>query len=367
MNTYLLYTIIFILTLTSLKYFSKKSVREFSISIGKFGKIRATNQGLYDLLISLPLIILLSFRYGIGVDYYNYKMYYNQLVKWGDSQFEPLTECFMKLSDYLFHDYQCFLSLVATITVFFMIKWVRKHNNNHCMLAGLILMSLYLGHSMNIIVQTLACSIVVFSYDYLIERKLGKFLVIVIIASLVHYSAIIVLPLWLLRLKQDTLNLENVIIKKIGIIICSLLLAILYLYLGSQRGWAFTSYVGSTNEGGTINVYLRLAVLMYIPEIWNIKKVVKKNNENEIWYTLLSIELVCFIVTIFVPYVFRMGLYFSFAHIILVPEVIDSLNVDKNKQLMRIYYVLLFVGYFIFTTFICKYNAIYEYKSIFDI
>ena len=59
-----------------------------------------------SIMVILSPLLLVYLRYGIGGDYFNYKIFYEQFLHYGYSQFEPLTEALMKLNHIVFHDGQ---------------------------------------------------------------------------------------------------------------------------------------------------------------------------------------------------------------------------------------------------------------------
>lgn len=82
-----------------------------------------------SIMVILSPLLLVYLRYGIGGDYFNYKIFYEQFLHYGYSQFEPLTEALMKLNHIVFHDYQWFIAVVTIITYVLVIIWVLKNSD----------------------------------------------------------------------------------------------------------------------------------------------------------------------------------------------------------------------------------------------
>lgn len=350
------------------KWHSKCGFR--TIRVGNLFKISYQKYQIWDyMLIALPPIVLIALRYGIGEDYYNYKIFYEEYVLSGRSQFEPLAEAIMSINNYLFGNYQSFLAIVAILTFLLIVNWCIKSSNNDSLpLTVGIMYCFYFGNAMNTVFQVLAASVIMHSFYYVQKRNLIKFTVTVIIATLIHSSALVVLPLYFVILKQD--NVEDnkrylkTIIKIWSILIISIIFAYLFTKYGAMYKIAYSGYIGKYSEGGMINIYLKLAIFLYIPELYFMPSLLKSSKKYELYYILVVLEMACYVMSISVAYAFRMAYYFSFAHAIIIPAIIENCVFFKSKVIVKIYFIIVLLFWFIFITYICKYNGIYVYKSI---
>ncbi len=322
-------------------------------------------------MIILPTILLLSLRYGIGGDYFNYSFFYESLLESGESQFEPLTELLMLFIGKVFHSYEFFVAVTAIITYVSFFAWVIKHSEaNYLWLTISIFLCFYFAHSMNTIVQILATSVAIWAYDAIQERKFIRFSVIVIIAALIHSSAIFIIPLFFIQLIQfkkadeENRNYKKSIFKILAVAAVCAICAFLYLLLAGKFGWLYSKYIGDHSEGGYIIVYIKLGILFYIPELMFMPSLVKENEKYELPYIMIFIEMTSFVLTLFAAYAFRVAYYFSFAHCIIIPAVIEKFP-GKSKWMAKLYIIAVLIFYFYFTTFICQYNNIDKYQSLF--
>lgn len=370
--THIIYAIAFSISLSGC-YLVKQHARcgFRKIRYGQLFKISYQKYRIWDyMLIALPPILLLALRYGIGGDYYNYESFYEQYINSGSSQFEPLAEAIMSLNNYIFGNYQCFLALVATMTFLLIVNWcVKLSDSNSLPLTIGIMYCFYFGNAMNTVFQILAASIILYAFYYAQQKNIIKFLVTVVIAALIHSSALVVLPLYFVILKNDKKEENNryndkTIIKIWGILMISTAFAYIFTKYGALYKIAYSGYIGKYSEGGMINVYLKLAMLLYIPELWFMRKLLKTSKKYELYYILVVLEMVCYTMSINIAYAFRMAYYFSFAHAIIIPAIIKNCVSAKSKIIVRIYFIIVLLFWFIFTTYICKYNGINEYKSI---
>lgn len=344
-----------------------------TITLGEKLRFSYSKNRILDiLLIALPPIILLSLRYGIGADYYNYEFFYGEYLKYGYSQFEPLAEALIFINNHFFGNYQCFLAILSIATFLLMVIWcVKFSNTDNLAFSVSIMYCFYFGHASNTLFQSLAASIVLFAFYFAQRKKFIKFVMIVLLAALIHSSALIVVPLYfIIDRKIDTYeNGYNVksILKIIGILLFSILVVYIFIRYGSLYGVAYSGYIGKYSEGGMMNVYLKLGILLYIPELFFMPNLLKESKRYEFYYILIVLESVSFIMTITIAYAFRMAYYFSFAHAVVIPAIIENCVSARSKIMVKAYFAIALLFWFIFTTYVCKYNGIYEYKTVFGI
>lgn len=110
---------------------------------------------------------------------------------------------FQRVCHVFTHDYQVFLLIIAVILFVTMARFIYKHSDDPC-LSFLIFSTLFYtffaitGHR-----QTLATALVLFvGFDFIKERKLIPFLLVSTVAYLLHKSAIVFVPFYLLGAKK---------------------------------------------------------------------------------------------------------------------------------------------------------------------
>lgn len=320
------------------------------------------------MIVILPSLLLAALRYGIGGDYFNYKTFYEEFLSYGYSQFEPLTEILMSLNDAIFHDYRWFVAIVAVITYILSMMWVLKNSDiEYSALAVAIFLCFYFGHSLNTMIQILAASVLMWSVVFFQKRKLIPFLILVGIATLIHSSALVFLPVYFIggeKNDSEDIYSRGNILKVIAIVLACATLALIYFTVAQKYGWPYSGYIGKKSEGGYINVYLKLGILFYIPELLFMPKLLKTDKKYEMYYIFLMVEIIAFVMTLFVAYAFRLAYYFSFAHCIIIPGILKLCLNSKSRMVLMLYFCLALLFHFYFTAFICGFNSINIYNSI---
>lgn len=163
------------------------------------------------MLFSFPILgSLAAFRYDVGVDYKEYESIFD-LVRFHNHTVEP----FINFTVYFFSFFTTSnIPVFATLafpTVFLFLDFIIKNSKSifisYCIF--LCFGGFYLGifnHSR----QFLAVSIFLYSLKYINSSSLKSYCICILIATLVHYSAIVMLPMYFVfKLK---FNIKNVLL-----------------------------------------------------------------------------------------------------------------------------------------------------------
>lgn len=142
------------------------------------------------------LFILLGFRgLDVGTDTLNYEAYFD-IIKSGVNLPVEIGWVFLNKAVLFFGgSFRIFLLIVSALTLIPIFYVIRRQSVNP-LLSIFLFYTLYLYfYSFNISRQALAMSIVFFSYPFLHDVKRVKYLTLILLASLFHYTALIAFPL----------------------------------------------------------------------------------------------------------------------------------------------------------------------------
>lgn len=154
-----------------------------------------------------------------GYDRYIYSHYFDSLadyLKSGDGLFSPRiiamgyrTEMGYVLWNFLLAHITAnryiFIFLTTLLIYFLLFQSFKKYTENYPF-AMILFMGLWFAFTFTYLRQVLAASIGFLSIRYIIDRKLWKFLLVVVIAMSFHNSAIILLPFYFLPQKKYSKN-----------------------------------------------------------------------------------------------------------------------------------------------------------------
>ncbi|MGF1881056.1 EpsG family protein [Vibrio splendidus] len=170
-------------------------------------------RNLYIGILLFIIIIIFGLRVGIGPDYDNYHNMYSSLELGSGSAFEHIirkTEFgFVALNDFFIWvglPYQSLVFFLFSSTMILTFISGRKYVRNTAVLLIFVLGMGYLMNALNLYRQSLAISIVLFSMSYLIEGKIKRFATIVVLASSIHYTALLAFSFFFfIKIKQSQL------------------------------------------------------------------------------------------------------------------------------------------------------------------
>jgi len=243
---------------------------------------------------------------------------------------------FSKVISLLGASYRVWLAIIAGFFCYSISKFIYKYSEE-AYISVIALVSLgYFYFSLSGLRQTLALSIILFSYKYLIERRLIPFIIVIIFGSLFHFSAIVFLIAYpLSRMKIGW--------KQVVGVLAALVAAYLFrpqiigllsnLNMNDQYTYYLEHGTTLTISGFLIQLFIYLFCLYFKNDI------LKCDNKNLTLYNLLFLGLVFQAFATVIAEFFRISMYFSIFSIVLIPKAIVA---EKDKYLrVIIYFVVL--------------------------
>lgn len=190
------------------------------------------------IILSIILIFISGLRYRVGTDYMAYyrnrvtdiKTVWESLISFK----EPGIKLLSFLSHSFYDDGQSLIFLSALITIGLYCSTIYRYNTMYLIA---MLLYLFLGDwqgSFNGVRQYLAAAILFAGHRYIYNRNFPKYLSIVIVATLFHSSAIVmIIPYFLFARKADITQLG---ILLIGSIVLSFSYEIIFRLIGDSKG-----------------------------------------------------------------------------------------------------------------------------------
>lgn len=151
--------------------------------------------------IALILSYFSGFRDGLGHDYNNYKFVIEEVGR-NFRTLEPGYTLLVKLASSQYFSYTSFFVFFAFFTNFLIIYSYSKYRLFYLSIIAYVLFSVLYFGSFNLVRQFFAAAILLFASKYVVEGFFFRYLFMVLIASLFHFSAIFLLGLYFLRGKK---------------------------------------------------------------------------------------------------------------------------------------------------------------------
>lgn len=316
---------------------------------------RKNNNGWgYKIAASLLAIVAIV-RFDVGWDYPNYYNIIDNVLVAGLSQWEPLSLGLALLAIYTNNTFLFFI--LSGCIIYPLAFYAFKKNSVMPSLSLIIYVGLFYLISCSIIRQAIAVSICLYAYKYIKAKSFFRYFLLVVLATLFHYSAfisLVIYPIYHHGKFKLVLALSIVMV---------FLRTFLFMILESYGLYA--DYLSRLNDisGGAIT---RLFYILLFLSFFIIIKYRKYTTEEKRFLSIILVGLFC-------PFLFgsgmgeRIGYYFIIYYCYLIPILLEG-----KKRYKRGIYVSIFSLYFLlmifYTSHIPGQKAAYTpYRTIFNI
>lgn len=308
------YLVIYIFSLTLLisSYFDRKNTKVY-----------------YFIFLSV-LILFAGLRFNVGVDYQSYGDFFSLVLSGANIYMEDSFILLVKFINLIDGEEQLLYFVYAFLTVIFTSKFIEYFSLNKVLsLYIYFTFAVFYLASFNGIRQALAVAIFMYSIKFIFERNLFKYILLIMIATFVHKTAVLMLPLFFILNKQ--LN----IVKFVSIFLGYYFFEQLILFIGISQAY-LNNFDSVTDEG--INPFVYLLVVMFL-FLYKIDFKYKTLGLNLTFFAIL-LGITPLLTTIPSNYIVRMTSYFTFGILFILPNL---MIVFKNKNLKSIYFTIVIV------------------------
>lgn len=231
-----------------------------------------------------------------------------------------------KIISFISLEDQFYILVMSFLTLFLIKKLIDKHSK-------IVWLSYYLFYSLyfylsffSMIRQGLAMALIAVSFIYLFESKKGKFVLTVLVAFLIHKTAIIFLPLIFLSSKKvnSKFYLILLLLSISTWVFSEKILNFLFKYGGYQN------YSYKAVEGEGLNLLI-VYVLIFIATLYFKTPLLKENTKNSIYFYIIAFSIVSQILALEFSLFSRTSLYFGLFNILLIPNIISGIE-DKGMK-----------------------------------
>lgn len=327
----------------------------FDINIKKNNKLFSI---ILFILILFMLTFISGFRYYVGTDYHAYIQMYNSY-----SYLEFGSVILFKIANLLSPNPQTIIfiySLVTNLVILF--SMYRFRNKCDISLSMATYLFMFFPFTFNIIRQSLAFSICLLAITYLLDKNYKRYIILVLVASLFHSSALIILPFIIVPLNSK--NNKNII--KYIIFTILLIISILLCYKFFSNISIFRKYLGYYATVSFSNLQF-IGLISYVPFIILILFFYKSIKKD---YYLSSLSGL-FISGILLEFLFsssevsRSGLYLLVSNMLLMPSLFYNVKNRFSKAVLNFLYITFMAVYFILVFYLYGRAEIFPYNNIY--
>lgn len=302
---------------------------------------------IFAILSFLTVWIISAIRYGVGTDFF----YYYNFIKQLETVQIRNSEYGFKLIGLLIKSFsnngQLLIIICSFVTIFLVYKVILKETT-YPELSILLFFGLgYYFNSLNIIRQYLAISLVFYASGYLLNKRKVFFLLLMILASLFHYSALVALLLIVTFKLKDTkfLNTKFIILGFICIFIFYDNFIGIALSFGDYSIYKNTRYIIEGANPIFFFIYFSITIVLTIFKT----KIVRLNIKNEIYFLYILIGTGILLLGTKSLLLTRLSEYFTIFTLLILPDLI---RISENRYLKAIMYIgmviICFVGLYLF-------------------
>ncbi len=265
---------------------------------------------------------------------------------------EPFYNLFQKIFQYFSTDYQLYLIFVAAIFMPSLGYFIYKNTTriNQVVLAYVIYMGNFYGFfSITGTRQTIATAILLWSYKFIIEKKFIKFVILVLIASLFHVTALVFILLYFIsEIKKPKLVFRLALFGFPIFLFFKNQIAVFFVNFIEVED-RFGIYADQYQVGGSIVLTL-LHVFLAIWAVFVLKKMLQINPTSYRMYNMFALALFFFPLQWVNPSAGRIAQYFTIIIMVWIPYLIDASSIGSSRK-RELYYFVALVGLVIVTLF----------------
>ncbi|WP_074563494.1 EpsG family protein [Streptococcus equinus] len=300
---------------------------------------------------SLFLILIVGFRsLDTGTDTYRYAEALNRYVAGYVTQSDKIWLgkgyfFIFYIIKYLFgSSYVIFNLLIAFLTIYFLYRVILKESQDPLLSLFLFFATCLFLQMLNQSRQLLAIVLVLYSYSFVKEKKLIKYVLVITIAGLIHSSALIMLPFYYLgNLKINKKTILSYMLVVLLILFGFPFIERMMSYTTYGQVYVVNNYMTESQSSSFLNLAVRFLLLLFI--LFLKEKDELKNNSyffNMAIWTLLT-QLITTKIYIFG----RITTYFFVYYLLSIPYVLEGLKNRNNKLFYYFVTVLIFTAYYI--------------------
>ncbi len=287
------------------------------------------NKTIYVAIVFACLFFLSAFRYATGSDYFNYLRIFNEIKEQSLSGvfslsfeigFALLTKITSKISD----DFT-FTNAVYSFIILMPVAYViRRHSKNIWLSCYIYICLTFFYTSMNFTRQSIAASIVLLSYGFIKNKKHLFVIILALIASTFHASALLFIPFYLFTLIKPAKYLYI----SLGILIIEFYILFDVVYeealhlLSVILNRDYSAYIDTIYTTSFELYYLIIPLLITVIACFAYFH--RWGKEDKGSYFLLSCSVLSFIIWLFITKMMiieRFSLCFYIFTILLIPSI----------------------------------------------
>lgn len=307
----------------------------------------------YCILMGIFLFLIAALRStSVGTDSLQYYKHFNIIQVKNIQEIliyypkEPVFMLFLKLLSQISSHHQLMYSVIGLFYSVSISRFIYKYSNDAMVSFVMLVPMIYFTFSLSALRQTMAISILLVSIDYIINKRIFRFMFLIILASLFHKSAIFFLPAYLLNYSKISSNKVLLLLNAIPLIFLlrrQLIITVQY--------FMYSNYTILDKSSGGTTTFIVYFLILLVAMFYR-KSIQKINKAVPLFFYMMSVGMFLQMFVPLQPNIFRISMYYNIASIILIPSFL-VVHRDKVTKLVAysFFFILMFIQYYMFTYF----------------
>lgn len=319
--------------------------------------------------------IFAGLRYDVGTDFGNYDYQMNSLRQMSWSQVFEINNMelgYVTIVKFLtiFFSNPLIFGIISALTLAIVIyTLLTQYQHMDCGMMYFIYLFQYYFSSYNIMRQNMALAIVFFSYKYIYEHNFKRFILVVLFAASIHYSALVFVLAYFLWNKPQKVQVKNGGKLLIGIVVVLVVLNFRkIIVLLSSLGIPYISkFLYLLNDSSTAKNRDIIVSILILAVFWLLRGMLKKeNNTNYYMVGLFAINVAIGFTGFYTPFFKRCALYYEITQIILMSKIPKIAVTKMQRYVLRWGIMICYVCLFILSAYILGQAHLIPYQTIFE-
>ena len=307
------------------------------------------------LFLAFAILFLLSALrseiLGTDLERYVVRYYYYGNLEFSSFDFSVLSEFGFAIYCKIIYllssgNFRIFMIITSFFSLIGVYNFIRDNSNNYYLSILSYFCFGFYFFTFSGLKQSLAISLVMFSFSFVKKNNIKMFLIIVLLASTFHLSALIVLPAYFV---------SKFNFKPSYVPIYIMLILVFYIFrftiVSLITSYIYSDYeVLSNSGGGYIFFFMLFVIFVYLTSLK--KKLLLLNENNNAWYNFFAISLIFQILATVEGNAHRLTFYYLIPIVSLIPcmNSIIKKQDPKSKLLFNIILVVILIAYYVVTT-----------------
>lgn len=311
---------------------------------------------IYVVCCCIFLFVIIGFRgEEVGTDTYSYMLSFFQYNKIYSFKLDDICEIFslyqepayilLNICVGLFTEkFTIFLCCYASLYVVAIGYLVYKYSDKP-LWSFIVLLSLgFVYFAMAGIRQTIAMSILLFSYKYIQERKVLPFILLVFLAYMFHNSSVIFLVAYPVATLK--INWKHLVVLVCAYIIMAFFSELVRFVIFDLMKWErLDSYYNRTETLSLSGVIIQISIFAFA--YFFKEDAIKYNKNNIILINMTFLGCLFQLYSTVIAEFFRVSMYFSIFNALMIPNIACSIQMKSNKKLVCFLIPVFLLAYYL--------------------